>query len=78
MAGGWPASASGHRSPAGPSGAAPRPLFFGNRVGAHCPHPARPAQHPEEIATMVVWLATEAPDYMTAARLNVTLGLDKD
>jgi hypothetical protein len=27
---------------------------------------------------MVVWLATEAPDYMTAARLNVTGGLDKD
>jgi hypothetical protein len=26
----------------------------------------------------VVWLATEAPDYMTAARLNVTGGLDKD
>ena len=24
------------------------------------------------------WLATEAPDYMTAARLNVTGGLDKD
>jgi len=26
----------------------------------------------------VVWLATDAPDYMTAARLNVTGGLDKD
>ena len=33
---------------------------------------------PEEMAQMVVWLATEAPDYMTAARLNVTGGLDKD
>jgi NAD(P)-dependent dehydrogenase (short-subunit alcohol dehydrogenase family) len=32
----------------------------------------------EEMAEMVVWLATEAPDYMTAARLNVTGGLDKD
>ena len=31
-----------------------------------------------EMAAMVVWLATEAPDYMTAARLNVTGGLDKD
>jgi 3-oxoacyl-[acyl-carrier protein] reductase len=33
---------------------------------------------PEEMARVVVWLATEAPDYMTAARLNVTGGLDKD
>jgi NAD(P)-dependent dehydrogenase (short-subunit alcohol dehydrogenase family) len=33
---------------------------------------------PEEMAAMVVWLATEAPDYMTAARLNVTGGLDRD
>jgi 3-oxoacyl-[acyl-carrier protein] reductase len=33
---------------------------------------------PEEMAQIVVWLATEAPDYMTAARLNVTGGLDKD
>jgi NAD(P)-dependent dehydrogenase (short-subunit alcohol dehydrogenase family) len=33
---------------------------------------------PEEMAQMVVWLATDAPDYMTAARLNVTGGLDKD
>jgi len=33
---------------------------------------------PEEMAAMIVWLATEAPDYMTAARLNVTGGLDKD
>jgi 3-oxoacyl-[acyl-carrier protein] reductase len=33
---------------------------------------------PEEMAKMIVWLATEAPDYMTAARLNVTGGLDKD
>ena len=27
---------------------------------------------------MVVWLALDAPDYMTAARLNVSGGLDKD
>ena len=33
---------------------------------------------PEEMAATVVWLATEAPDYMTAARLNLTGGLDKD
>jgi NAD(P)-dependent dehydrogenase (short-subunit alcohol dehydrogenase family) len=33
---------------------------------------------PEEMARVVVWLATAAPDYMTAARLNVTGGLDKD
>ncbi len=33
---------------------------------------------PAEMAQMVVWLATEAPAYMTAARLNVTGGLDKD
>ena len=33
---------------------------------------------PEEMAAMVVWLATEAPAYMTGARLNVTGGLDKD
>jgi 3-oxoacyl-[acyl-carrier protein] reductase len=33
---------------------------------------------PEEMAAMVVWLVTDAPDYMTAARLNVTGGLDKD
>jgi hypothetical protein len=30
------------------------------------------------MAQVVVWLVTEAPDYMTAARLNVTDGLDKD
>ena len=33
---------------------------------------------PEEMAEAVVWLATEAPDYMTAERLNVSGGLDKD
>jgi len=33
---------------------------------------------PDEMAAMVVWLATDAPAYMTAARLNVTGGLDKD
>lgn len=30
------------------------------------------------MARSVVWLATEAPNYMTAARLNVTSGLDKN
>ena len=31
-----------------------------------------------EIAETVVWLALDAPPYMTAARLNVSGGLDKD
>ena len=33
---------------------------------------------PEEMAAMVVWLALDAPAYMTAERLNVTGGLDRD
>ena len=33
---------------------------------------------PEEMAQAVAWLATDAPDYMTAERLNVSGGLDKD
>ena len=33
---------------------------------------------PVEMAAMIVWLALDAPAYMTAARLNVTGGLDKD
>jgi NAD(P)-dependent dehydrogenase (short-subunit alcohol dehydrogenase family) len=33
---------------------------------------------PEEMAQAVVWLATEAPDYMTAERLNLSGGLDMD
>lgn len=33
---------------------------------------------PEEMAASVVWLALDAPDYMTSERLNVTGGLDKD
>ena len=33
---------------------------------------------PEEMAQAVEWLAADAPDYMTAERLNVTGGLDKD
>jgi NAD(P)-dependent dehydrogenase (short-subunit alcohol dehydrogenase family) len=33
---------------------------------------------PEEMAQAVVWLATDAPDYMTAERLNVSGGLDRD
>ena len=44
------------------------------------PHASRSAAAatPRRWRPMVVWLATEAPDYMTAARLNVTGGLDKD
>jgi len=33
---------------------------------------------PEEMAQAVVWLALDAPDYMTAERLNISGGLDKD
>jgi NAD(P)-dependent dehydrogenase (short-subunit alcohol dehydrogenase family) len=33
---------------------------------------------PEEMAGVIVWLALDAPDYMTAARVNVSGGLDKD
>jgi NAD(P)-dependent dehydrogenase (short-subunit alcohol dehydrogenase family) len=33
---------------------------------------------PAEMAAAIVWLALDAPAYMTAARLNVTGGLDKD
>lgn len=33
---------------------------------------------PEEMAQVVEWLATDAPEYMTAERLNVSGGLDKD
>jgi 3-oxoacyl-[acyl-carrier protein] reductase len=33
---------------------------------------------PAEMAEMIVWLALDAPDYMTAERLNVTGGLDRD
>lgn len=32
----------------------------------------------DEMARMLAWLAIDAPDYMTAERLNVTGGLDKD
>jgi NAD(P)-dependent dehydrogenase (short-subunit alcohol dehydrogenase family) len=32
----------------------------------------------EEMAEAVAWLAVDAPDYMTAERLNVSGGLDKD
>lgn len=31
-----------------------------------------------EVAKAVLWLATEAPSYITAERLNVSGGLDKD
>lgn len=33
---------------------------------------------PEEVAKAVLWLAFDAPDYITAERLNVSGGLDKD
>ena len=32
----------------------------------------------ETVAGMIVWLALDAPDYMTAERLNVSGGLDRD
>ena len=32
----------------------------------------------EEVAQAVVWLAADAPDYVTAERLNISGGLDKD
>ena len=33
---------------------------------------------PEEMARSVEWLVADAPEYMTAGRLNVTGGLDRD
>jgi NAD(P)-dependent dehydrogenase (short-subunit alcohol dehydrogenase family) len=33
---------------------------------------------PDEMARIVIWLATDAPEYMTAERLNASGGLDKD
>ena len=33
---------------------------------------------PKEVAKSVLWLAFDAPDYITAERLNVSGGLDKD
>jgi NAD(P)-dependent dehydrogenase (short-subunit alcohol dehydrogenase family) len=33
---------------------------------------------PAEVAKLVLWLAFDAPDYITAERLNVSGGLDKD
>jgi NAD(P)-dependent dehydrogenase (short-subunit alcohol dehydrogenase family) len=33
---------------------------------------------PEEVAKTVLWLAFDAPDYITAERLNISGGLDKD
>ncbi len=32
----------------------------------------------EEVAEVIVWLAAEAPDYVTAERMNISGGLDKD
>jgi NAD(P)-dependent dehydrogenase (short-subunit alcohol dehydrogenase family) len=46
------------------------------RVAARIPLGRR--SDPEEMARAVVWLAMDAPDYMTAERLNVSGGLDKD
>lgn len=40
--------------------------------------PLKRRSTPEEMAEAVVWLALDAPAYMTAARLNVSGGLDKD
>jgi NAD(P)-dependent dehydrogenase (short-subunit alcohol dehydrogenase family) len=31
-----------------------------------------------EVAAGVIWLAIDAPDYITAERLNLSGGLDKD
>ena len=33
---------------------------------------------PAEVAAGIVWLALDAPDYVTAERLNLSGGLDKD
>jgi 3-oxoacyl-[acyl-carrier protein] reductase len=33
---------------------------------------------PAEVAAGIVWLALDAPDYVTAERLNISGGLDKD
>ncbi len=33
---------------------------------------------PEDVAEMVLWLAFDAPDYLTAERLNMSGGLDRD
>ncbi|MBV8567454.1 MAG: SDR family oxidoreductase, partial [Methylobacteriaceae bacterium] len=32
----------------------------------------------ETVAAAVIWLALDAPDYVTAERLNISGGLDKD
>jgi NAD(P)-dependent dehydrogenase (short-subunit alcohol dehydrogenase family) len=32
----------------------------------------------ETVAGMIVWLALDAPEYITAERLNVSGGLDRD
>jgi len=33
---------------------------------------------PADVAAGVLWLALDAPDYVTAERLNLSGGLDKD
>jgi NAD(P)-dependent dehydrogenase (short-subunit alcohol dehydrogenase family) len=40
--------------------------------------PAGRRTDPEEMSQMAVWLALDAPDYITAERLNASGGLDKD
>lgn len=40
--------------------------------------PAGRRTHPDEMAALVEWLALDAPDYLTAERLNASGGLDKD
>jgi len=40
--------------------------------------PLKRRTSPEEMAESLVWLAIDSPPYLTAERLNVTGGLDKD
>lgn len=44
----------------------PRPVTLGRRTD------------PTAMAAVIVWLALDAPGHVTAARLSVTGGLDKD
>ena len=45
---------------------------------AYPAHPARPPRRDRRDRRSVVWLALDAPAYMTAERLNMSGGLDKD
>jgi NAD(P)-dependent dehydrogenase (short-subunit alcohol dehydrogenase family) len=40
--------------------------------------PLRRRTTPDEMARLIEWLAADAPDYITAERLNASGGLDKD